>query len=202
MNRLLPLVAVLVGVGALVFAQESNQGQDLDIFGRPIPEEQKDKLLDSMQGAWQLLDVDDTELPEEDREMSGFLLVSGNFLSIEIHISWEEFDDAFQTGIHEFRLNEAGELLASSMIGSYLDADDELEWERPGLMRRFNVAITGDVLSLTRDDGSRFEFIRRNRRRFFANDFFNDAEDFDPLDDFFDAEEDELEGDEEEDEDY
>ena len=62
-----------------------------------------------------MLDVDDIGLPNEGRTARGFLLISGAFISIELHITWDAFEDAFQTGTYEYRINDTGDILRATI---------------------------------------------------------------------------------------
>jgi hypothetical protein len=196
MQRISILLLSCLTVGALAVAARQDDPADTDIFGRELEPDSQSKLARAMQGAWQLLDIDDIDLPEDGRSANGFLLVSGAFASIELQLQWESFEDAYQTGTYEIRVNATGDMIMSTLLGSYLTEDGELLWEPPGLMRRFRVTVAGDLLSLVRDDGSRFDFIRRNKSRFFSSDFYDDyyddeedddveQEEFDAIGDFY-----------------
>ncbi len=140
-----------------------------DVFGR-VTANGSEALISGLQGGWVLVGVDDPLLPPDGRSQEGMLLVSGSYMSLEIHMTWydqvgEPLEDAFQTGVHEFQLDGPDRISTTSLIGSYLDEDDALEWEDPGYTREFQVTLAGDRLILARDDGSSLEFRRRRSQR-------------------------------------
>jgi len=150
----------------------------VDVFGRPeTDDENNGSLFERMQGAWQLVHIEDPLLSTDGRSHRGFLLVSGNFLAIEVHIAWdapdgEPIEDAHQSGIHEFQVDPFGRLVTRALIGSFLDEQDELDWEIPGTPRAFRVTTEGKFLSLRREDGSRLDFARRKAFTSRARDVF------------------------------
>jgi hypothetical protein len=144
--------------------QEKTAGRD--IYGRPLKGNASD-VATGILGCWQLVDIDDADLPAFGRTQAGFLLITEDFLALEIHVAWEEegeavVDEDFQSGIHEYHLDATGRLVTTGLIGAFLHPEDyELTWEPPAEQRRFYVDLAGSVLSLRRDDGSRLSFNRR-----------------------------------------
>ena len=149
--------------------------RDSRLFGRTAGRDAE--LIEKLQGMWQLLHIEDPNLPPEGRSHHGFLMVSGQFLAIEVHVAWDDEDgypleDAFQSGMHEFEIDRVGRLRTVSLIGSFLDEEEELDWEVPGTPRDFSVSLTGNFLTLARSDGSTLDFARRLPRTGHAKDFF------------------------------
>ena len=187
-----PTLAFAVLLLPLVAAFQDDRGQD-PIGRDPIPgeEEQDDpvlgltpltpaeKLYDEIQGCWQLATIESNLIGAAGREMSGYLLIGDGFLSVEIHMVWSRgekvLEDAFQSGIHEFTLDDFSTLRTTSLIGATLDNHFEIEWERAGVVREYQVTQIGAFLELRRTDGSVYVFSRRpshtgrNDRDIFGN---------------------------------
>jgi len=169
---LCPLLSLLVEPGAapaqepFVEPEQEPSPPPVDVYGRPHPDG-LEAILEKMQGAWRLVEIVDDALPAEGRLEVGYLLVSAHFLAIEVHMTWEDTDgepleDAFQSGIHEFTFDGPDRLVAASLIGSYLDDEEELEWEVPTSVREFQVHVADTALTLLRDDGSYLVFERHH----------------------------------------
>lgn len=195
MRSLTTLVALVLSATALVRSQDPARGtgeprgtdpvQDegavaRDLFGRPAPDQ--GSVYEELQGAWQLVAIDDPELPVDGRSLHGMLLVSGQFLAIEIHVAWDDaegnaIEDAFQTGFHEFAMDRYGTIQMLSLIGSFLDEEEELDWEAPGTVREFRAVTDGAFLTLSRPDGSSLKFVRRRPRVGQSRDIFGRTSD-------------------------
>lgn len=146
-----------------------------DLFGRAA--RSSDDIYELLQGAWQLIALEDPQLDSQGRSVAGMMVVSGQFLAIELHVAWDSsdgipLDDDFQTGIHEFVLDQSGKLTLISLIGSYLDDTLLLEWEQPGMVREFRMITDGAFLTLMRTDGSALKFVRRAARVGRSRDIF------------------------------
>ena len=151
-----------------------------DIYGRPIVRE-KTEVQEQILGCWRLAELDSADLPPLGRSQAGYLLVTEDFLAIEIHVAWvdesgELDDDDFQSGIHEYRFDRFGRLLTSSLIGGLIGEDETgfygLQFEKPGYERRFEVQVAGPTLILTRSDGAKLSFQRQLPRRRTIKDAF------------------------------
>ncbi|MFT4541491.1 MAG: hypothetical protein ACI835_003952 [Planctomycetota bacterium] len=154
-------------------ADDVNEGKS--VFGRT--KGRAEDIVDKLQGAWTLIHIEDPELPPEGRSHHGVMMVSGNFLAIEVHVAWDdedgyELEDAFQSGIHEFAVDATGNLHSVSLIGSFLDEEAELDWEMPGTPRQFKVRLDRNFLTLTRSDGAALDFGRRLPRTGMTSDVF------------------------------
>lgn len=144
-----------------------------DIFGRDVPL-QGDPYL-RLQGLWQLVDIDDPDLPRPSREHEGYMLIHGRSLALELHVQWSDARyrgvlffargrwhpaDVFQTGIHQFQLDRLGNMRTTALIGSYLDEEDRLLWEDAGTVHEYRVEVFDNSLSLMLPDGGRYDFAR------------------------------------------
>jgi len=168
-NTRLTLVFALASSLWLQAPQTPANLNQRDIFGRPMGVDPYQDLLESLQGAWQLLEIQDEFLPLSGRSHVGFLTFSERFMSVEIHMRWTEangdvIEDAFQSGIHEIEFVGPARIRTTTLIGSYLDDNEELEWEVRGFGREFDVLIHGDRLELARDVGSKLVFRRQASR--------------------------------------
>lgn len=156
-----------------------------DIFGRNVP--LKGDPYGPLQGLWQLVDIDDPELPRSSREHEGYLLVHGKALAFELHVQWSDAHyrgvlffsrgrwdpaDVFQTGIHQFQLDRLGNLRTTALIGSYLDEEDRLAWEDAGATREYQLEVSDNSLTLVRPDGARYDFARHRSAIGSQLDFF------------------------------
>ena len=165
MNRILSLIPLIgLGTGLMVIpsqdtaqdppAEEPKKEARRDIFGR-----QKLKAVgeeEGLEGMWQLLNMDVDGYPAGGLVPSGFLLISAGFMAFEMHAYYEEdgllgvpFEDGFQTFFGEYDLNSGESLVCRSLIGSYLDEEeDDLEFEDPGTERNFEVELEDRMLTL------------------------------------------------------
>jgi len=119
-------------------------------------------------GAWQLVALEAKGYPSQGMEPNGFLLVADDFLAFEMHVSWdpnvagEELIEGFQTFMAEYSLLGGAVLRCRTLIGSYLEEeDDELEWEPAGMGREFLMELKGGFLTLTWDQTDSMTFARR-----------------------------------------
>src|SRR5258705_7024102 len=159
------------------------------------------KTIAAMQGAWTLTDMhlvdqDVGGMSNQVVESVGFCLVSGNHLSIELHVrgvgaeTGGDRGRSFVTGLHRFELDQQGDLETSTIIGVRMSDKGLPEYEKPGGARHYAIELTGESMTLTRDDGHTlvFERLRDDPSRF---DFFGN-----PISEK-DADEDAGKGDEE-----
>jgi len=122
-------------------------------------------LLTEMQGSWRLKRVDSPLIDPIRRQEVGYMLVSGGHFSFEMHMSWISPDTRITkrtslSGTHSFELDELLHMTARLVIGSTVDDAGMVAWEQPGKLRKYDVACATDVLRLTREDGTLFEFER------------------------------------------
>jgi hypothetical protein len=129
-----------------------------------------------MQGCWRLTDASISGLAEEGRIDRGILLVCEEFLSIEIHVVYEErsesVDELLQTGTFRLRFNHEGILDTTSLIGS-LGEEEEFRFVPPGERGSYRAEFASELLVLTnRRDGSRYTFASIPASPDYAGDFF------------------------------
>jgi len=129
-------------------------------------------LIDEMQGAWRLTEFSTPAFEKKDRLDVGYLLVSGNYFSLEIHVGWMAPGDlldqrTFASGTHRFEMDERCRMTASSVIGasiplgrSMTDLPGSLVFEPPGRKRVYDVVCLGNTMTFKRDDGAKMTFER------------------------------------------
>lgn len=123
-------------------------------------------LVDDMQGAWRLVEFSTPLFDKKDRQEVGYLLVSGNYMSLEMHIGWMSpdgvFDDkSFASGTHRFEMDERSRMTSASVIGAFI-ADGRLTFEPPGRKRSYDVVCLGNTMTFKRDDNTKLTFERLN----------------------------------------
>jgi|GEM_PF-2468120 len=123
------------------------------------------ETLRRMQGTWQLVGFDSSQLREAGRQDVAFLMVAGEFMSIEIHMGY--FEDGkgmlarmMQTGTYRLNFNADSELLAQTLIGSLDKGNGFAEFRLPGEVWKYDVDIRGSTLLMISEDSSRFTFER------------------------------------------
>jgi hypothetical protein len=136
------------------------------------------KLMAQMQGAWRLVDM---KLVDEDAagfgdlriDHIGYCLISGSYLSLEIHLrlvgrEHQEQGRSFVSGLHRFELEEGAQMETSTVIATSPDPDGVPEFEPSGTKRRYKIDLAGETMTLTRDDGHGLIFERMfdDRSRF------------------------------------
>lgn len=155
--------------GPPVGTQDPETGPDnleRDVFGRVRrpPGGGESPLI----GAWQLLDIVADGFPEEGITPTGYMLIGDGFLAFEMHVSWDDFEvggmliDGFQTFIAEYSLIGGSVLQCRTLIGSYLETEDEeLNYEPPGFPREFQVEVDKEFLKLSWEGNESMTFGRR-----------------------------------------
>jgi hypothetical protein len=123
------------------------------------------QTLRDMQGGWQLVAFRSPLLQDEGRQEVAYLLVGGEFLSIEIHMAY--FDQAgveersfIQTGTYRLNFNTDEDLTAMLLIGTLKSEEGYTVPQFPGDISVYGVEFSKGSLILTRDDGTRFTFER------------------------------------------
>lgn len=180
MNRILALLP-LVGLGAALLPQdpppdEEVQGEEAqdqeelqrDIFGRMrtkkvAPDEA------GIEGMWQLLAMELEGYPEEGLSPFGFLLIHDGFLAFELQAFYDEnvldddpWEDGYQTFMAEYDIVAGERLHCRTLIGSYLDEEEDiLDFEPAGMEREFTLKRTGKLLTLEWGEGDWMTFGRR-----------------------------------------
>ena len=119
--------------------------------------------LRRLQGAWQLTEYTSMSFHDLGRQEVAFLLVGGEFLTIEVHMGF--FDDEgtmdawlVQTGTYRLNFNQHGELMALRLIGSMDDGQGYSAPQTPGEISVYKVEISNGVLTLINEESSRFRF--------------------------------------------
>jgi hypothetical protein len=121
--------------------------------------------LRAMQGGWQLIDYTSTIMPDPGRQDIAFVVVGGEFLTIEIHMGYFDENDTLrsrlhQTGSYRLNFNEESDLLAQLLIGTMDVGDGFTDFQIPGVVSIYEADVHGDVLTLISEDYSRFKFER------------------------------------------
>ena len=123
------------------------------------------KLLKDLQGAWRLVEMHSPTLYPQSRKDVGYCLFAGTSMSLEMHLGW--MSDAasveaktFQSGTHNFDIDDEGFLRTSTLIGAYVNRVGELEFESPGTSRSYRVTLVSGRLTLARADGQTLAFER------------------------------------------
>lgn len=123
-------------------------------------------IEDRMQGSWRLTAYETPFLEKEYRQDVGFLVVSGNYFSLEIHIGWTVSNGSkldhrdFISGTHRFELDERSHITTSTVIGSSFDKRGNLVFEQPGTHREYDVDVAGSRMVLKSTDGRKLTFER------------------------------------------
>jgi hypothetical protein len=128
------------------------------------------KLLAKMQGAWQLSEMklaeqDSATMGEVAMDTAGFCLISGTYLSIELHIRRVDGGQldrgrSFVTGLHRFDLEADGGMETTTIIATHANVDGIPEFEAGGTTRHYAIGIVGDSMTLVREDGHTLVFRR------------------------------------------
>lgn len=124
-----------------------------------------EKLRANMQGLWRLTELETPQLGNIPRQEVGYCLVNGNFFSFEMHWGWigadaKVIDKDFLSGMHRFEFDEAFNMEATTLIGSFFNKVGVLEFEKPGQTRHFKVDCTSEKMILRSELGTIFTFDR------------------------------------------
>lgn len=129
----------------------------------------QNRVLEQLQGAWKLRKIEDKRLLATGRLETGYMVVSGSHMALEIHIgftqdSGEVGEPLFHTGIYAVEVDKELGLVLKTLIGSQTDRRYRAVAEQPGRERRYAPELVGAVLTLRRDDGAQFIFDRQADR--------------------------------------
>ena len=163
--------ALAVAIPSVASPQDSPRGGQSE---RLLEEQQAEverrlaanvESLRGMQGGWQLRELRSAVIYDEGREDVGFLVVSGEFMSIELHLAYfdeyDEMEDSIvQTGTYRLNFDVYGNLIANLLIGCVDTGDGFAEPQEPGAQSVFETTVDGEALTLLREDGSRYIFDR------------------------------------------
>ena len=178
MNR--ALVALPLALLPALLPVQDEQGQDpppppppdevedepelrRDIFGRLRPRPEEDAALEGM---WQLLSMDLEGYPKEGLHPHGYLLIADGFMSFQLHAYYDEdvldddpWEDGYQTIMAEYELIGGERMVCKTLIGSYLDEEDDiLDYEPAGMTREFKLEREGRFLTLNWGNGDWMTF--------------------------------------------
>ncbi len=122
-------------------------------------------ILRGMQGGWQLVDFRSPQLVDPGRQQVGYMLVSDEFLSIEIHMAYfdsamQEEDSYIQTGTYRLNFNPQEELTAMLLIGTRKSEEGYVIPTFPGGVTAYDVMFEKVALVLTLEDSTRLTFER------------------------------------------
>ncbi len=165
--RTYPIACVLGAPLLTFFLQAGGQKPPQD---EPSPASERvridrKKLQKDIQGAWRLVELQARTMAPQSRKDVGYCLISGNCLSLELHLGWMS-DPAtldartFQSGTHSFGIDDEGQLTTSTLIGAYINRANRLEFESPGYARSYKITLVANQLSLARSDGQTLVFER------------------------------------------
>lgn len=127
----------------------------IDVFGRRRDSAETKTPQELLMGGWQLQSMKLRKAPTSGRGVGGLLVVSENFLSLELHGSGDPTSRLNGLAFHmslggEYVLDPNGRLTLRTMIGSYQDEDsDGLAWQQAGMQREFKAVFTERQLMLT-----------------------------------------------------
>jgi hypothetical protein len=174
-SLLLPLL--LIPLAAAFPAQDDGLTKDerravqLETLQKAKEEATRKRLVENvqtlrqMQGTWQMMEYTAGDLPDEGRHSTGFVVVAGEFLSLEVHMIYFDEDGAedssfIQTGTYRLNFNTFSQLLATCLIGSIDDGTGLTAWQLPGEISVHTVDIKGDVMKFIAEDGAKMTLER------------------------------------------
>jgi hypothetical protein len=175
-----PTALVALGLALVPLALAARPGsaprqrtgqEDLPEWPGSRSRERSDDLVEELQGCWRLKSIEAAELPPGRPQEVGYLLVSGRFLSIEVHGGWRgagltparegrglAVTGSVSTGIHRLDIDEWRTLTTSTLIGTRNGFNMQVEFERPETERRFEFEVEGERLAMKREDGAILRF--------------------------------------------
>lgn len=129
----------------------------------------QNRVLEQLQGAWKLRKIDHKGLIAAGRLETGYMVVSGSHMALEIHIGYAQDngdvgEPLFQTGVYAAEVDKELNLVLKTLIGSQSDRRYRAVAEQPGRERRYKSELVGATLTLRRDDGAQFIFDRQADR--------------------------------------
>jgi hypothetical protein len=121
------------------------------------------ETLRGMQGAWQLVELRVAGLHDAGRQDAGFLLVSSEFASLELHMAYFDeggYEDGshLETGTYRLNFNIYGDLVAKLLIGSIDDGSGRTVPREPGQLSVYEVRTVGREMTMQNEEGTRFVF--------------------------------------------
>ena len=129
------------------------------------PTQAQSRVLEQLQGAWRLRKIEDKQLASQRRQETGYMVVSGSHVALEIHVGYTQDNGLvgqpiFQTGIYASSIDKELNLVLNTLIGSNTDSRFKASAEQVGKQRKYTVDIVGAMLTLRREDGAQFLFDR------------------------------------------
>lgn len=119
----------------------------------------------AMQGLWTLREFAWPHLDGVSSEFRGYCLVSDNHVSFEVHIGLRDSqqrpkDVLLDSGIWRFDVVEGGRMILTSLIGSYIDQKNRVEFREAGTQCRYEITARGEQMIWSKEDGQRLVFVR------------------------------------------
>ena len=128
----------------------------------PSPAAQKeiDRVEEEMQGVWRMIELRSPDLPPAKHSEIAYCIVQGAHLSVEVHMDWLNDEGrirrrSFESGFYHVEILEGPKIDMRSMISSFLDERDWLQFRPPGFERRYKIEIANDRMVWSREDGQR-----------------------------------------------
>lgn len=169
----------LLGATSLLFLLPAAQGpQPAPTQNPPLPVPPEVQLTPSpgarkeitrttkaMQGVWTLREFAWPHLDGVSSEFRGFCMVSDTHVSFEIHIGLRDSqmrpkDVLLDAGLWRFDVVEGGRMILTSLIGSYIDQKNRVEFRQEGTQCRYDITARGDQMVWSKEDGQRLVFAR------------------------------------------
>jgi len=138
----------------------STRDTTLDVFGRRKTTSEVKSPQELLIGGWKLQSMKLRKGPKSSQGVSGLLVISDHFLSLELH---GQGDPTSRTNGLAFHMSLGGEYVLTpddglslrTMIGSFQDSDSEqLAWERTGKTREFKAVFSERQLALSWGGGA------------------------------------------------
>ena len=144
------------------------------MIGNPLAavQHQREKLLEQLPGAWQLLEFDHIAKDRGESTVLGAMIVTDGLMSLTIHATAPEFinvtaDRLVQSGIYYWRISEDLRFESSSLMAHSNMDGGPLTIEAPFVPSIFEIdMLTPNDLMLIRRDGSRLMFRRMDSELF------------------------------------
>ncbi len=140
----------------------------LDVFGRRKASSESRSPQELLLGGWALQSMKLRQGTKSSQGVSGLLVISENFLSLELHGRGDPTSRTNGLAFHmslggEYVLTPDGGLSLRTMIGSFQDSDsDQLAWEQTGKTREFKAVFSERQLALSWGGGAnQLTFSRR-----------------------------------------
>lgn len=150
--------------------------------GKPTPSASERKSIqekvEQMQGLWRIRELTTPKRPVERRVETGYVLISGQAFSMELHMGYVAPDQKtilgreLQSGIHRFEIDDAGFMETKTVIGSLFNSMGGLQFEPPNHSRRFEVKIGQDDMRWSNSEGTIFDMEKVLEPKYVERDVF------------------------------